>query len=124
MSNTTTQAKTPTVFTTDLAINLLSVVKRNNERFYQHWFNALSEAGTEVATILEDFSYYNGLKSRFEAELEEYVETGEYGHFNISEKEGLDIADIYQDLQIGADRFTINEINWFAKVVRYLHSGE
>ena len=38
MSNTTTQATTPTVFTTDLAINLLSVVKRNNERFYQHWF--------------------------------------------------------------------------------------
>ena len=64
------------------------------------------------------------MKSRFEAELEEYVETGEYGHFNISEKEGLDIADIYQDLQTGADRFTINEINWFAKVVRYLHSGE
>ena len=119
MSNRTEQR-----FTTDVAINLLSVVKRNNERFYQHWFNALSEAGTEVASILEDFSYYNGLKSRFEAELEEYVETGEYGHFNISEKEGLDIADIYQDLQTGADRFTINEINWFAKTVSNFYSAE
>ena len=53
--------KTEQRFTTDVAINLLSVVKRNNERFYQHWFNALSEAGTEVAEILEQFSYYNGL---------------------------------------------------------------
>ena len=33
MLNKTEQATTPTVFTTDLAINLLSVVKRNNERF-------------------------------------------------------------------------------------------
>ena len=123
MLNKLTQATTPTVFTTDLAINLLSVLKRNNERFYQHWFNALSEAGTEVATILEQFSYYNGLKSRFEAELEEYVETGEYGHFNISEKEGLDIADIYQDLQTGADRFTINEINWFVNTIRNFYSA-
>ncbi len=118
MSNTTEQR-----FTTDVAINLLSVVKRNNERFYQHWFNALSEAGTEVAEILEQFSYYNGLKSRFEAELEEYVETGEYGHFTITEKEDLDIADIYQDLQVGADRFTIQEINWFAERVRKFSSS-
>ena len=123
MSNQIEQAKAPTVFTTDLAINLLSVVKRNNERFYQHWFNELSKAGTEVATILEDFSYYNGLKSRFEAELEEYVETGEYGHFNITEKEGLDIADVYQDLEFGADRFTINEINWFVNTVRNFYSA-
>ena len=119
MSNKTEQR-----FTTDLAINLLSVVKRNNERFYQHWFNALSEAGTEVATILEQFSYYNGLKSRFEAELEEYVETGEYGHFTISEKEALDLADAYQDLQLGADRFTISEINWFVNTVRNFYSAE
>ena len=124
MSNKTTQATTPTVFTTDLAINLLSVVKRNNERFYQHWFNALSEAGTEVATILEDFSYYNGLKSRFEAELEEYVETGEYGHFTIEEIEALDLADAYQDLQIDADRFTINEIKWFVNTIRNFYSAE
>ena len=118
MSNRTEQR-----FTTDVAINLLSVVKRNNERFYQHWFNALSEAGTEVAEILEQFSYYNGLKSRFEAELEEYVETGEYGHFTITPKEDLDIADIYQDLQFGADRFTIQEINWFAERVRKFYSS-
>ena len=123
MSNTTTQAIAPTVFTTDLAINLLSVLKRNNERFYQHWFNELSKAGTEVATILEDFSYYNGLKSRFEDELEEYIETGEYGHFNITEKEGLDIADVYQDLEFGADRFTINEIKWFVNTVRNFYSA-
>ena len=122
MFKTKRQATTPTVFTTDVAINLLSVVKRNNERFNSLTINSLKDA--ETILDLQNFHYFRDLKSRFEAELEEYVETGEYGHFNITEKEGLDIADVYQDLEFGADRFTINEINWFAKVVRYLHSAE
>ena len=124
MQNKLEQATTPTVFTTDVAINLLSVVKRNNERFNLHWFNALSKAGTEFATILEQFSYYNGLKSRFEDELEEYIETGEYGHFTIEEREALDLADAYQNLQIDADRFTINEIKWFVNTIRNFYSAE
>ena len=122
MRNTTTQATTPTVFTTDVAINLLSVVKRNKEKFNSTLIDSLFDV--ETVSELQNLSYFKNLNNRFESELEEYVETGEYGHFNITEKEGLDIADVYQDLEFGADRFTINEINWFAKVVRYLHSGE
>ena len=108
--------------TTDVAINLLSVVKRNNEKFNIALLNSLNEV--QETSDLYNFDYIRILKSKCEAELEEYVETGEYGHFTIEEKEALDLADAYQDLQIGADRFTINEINWFAKVVRYLHSAK
>lgn len=122
MSNTTTQATTPTVFTTDVAINLLSVVKRNKERFNSTLIDSLFDV--ETVSELQNLSYFKNLNNRFESELEEYVETGEYGHFTIEEKEALDLADAYQDLEFGADRFTINEINWFAKTVRYLHSGE
>ena len=122
MSNKTEQATTPTVFTTDVAINLLSVVKRNKERFNSTLIASLFDI--ETVSELQNLSYFRNLNNRFESELEEYVETGEYGHFTIEERETLDLADAYQDLQTGADRFTINEINWFAKVVRYLHSGE
>ena len=122
MSNKLTQATTPTVFTTDLAINLLSVVKRNKEKFNSTLIDSLFDV--ETVSELQNLSYFKNLNNRFESELEEYVETGEYGHFTIEEKEALDLADAYQDLQTGADRFTINEINWFAKVVRYLHSAK
>ena len=122
MSNTTEQATTPTVFTTDVAINLLSVVKRNNERFNSLTINSLKDA--ETILDLQNFHYFRDLKSRFEAELEEYVETGEYGHFTIEEKEALDLADAYQDLQLGADKFTISEINWFINTVRNFYSAE
>ena len=122
MSNKTTQATTPTVFTTDLAINLLSVVKRNKERFNSLTINSLKDA--ETILDLQNFHYLRDLKSRFEAELEEYVETGEYGHFTIEEREALDLADAYQNLQIDADRFTINEIKWFVNTIRNFYSAE
>ena len=122
MSNVTTQATTPTVFTTDLAINLLSVVKRNNKRFNSLTINSLKDA--ETILDLQNFHYLRDLKSRFEAELEEYVETGEYGHFTIEEREALDLADAYQNLQIDADRFTINEIKWFVNTIRNFYSAE
>ena len=122
MRNQTTQATTPTVFTTDVAINLLSVVKRNNERFNSLTINSLKDA--ETILDLQNFHYFRDLKSRFEAELEEYVETGEYGHFTIEEREALDLADAYQNLQIDADRFTINEIKWFVNTIRNFYSAE
>ena len=122
MSNKLAQATTPTVFTTDLAINLLSVVKRNNERFNSLTINSLKDA--ETILDLQNFHYLRDLKSRFEAELEEYVETGEYGHFTIEEREALDLADAYQNLQIDADRFTINEIKWFVNTIRNFYSAE
>ena len=122
MRNQTTQATTPTVFTTDVAINLLSVVKRNNERFNSLTINSLKDA--ETILDLQNFHYLRDLKSRFEAELEEYVETGEYGHFTIEEREALDLADAYQNLQIDADRFTINEIKWFVNTIRNFYSAE
>ena len=122
MRNQTTQATTPTVFTTDVAINLLSVVKRNNERFNSLTINSLKDA--ETILDLQNFHYLRDLKSRFEAELEEYVETGEYGHFTIEEREALDLADAYQNLQIDADKFTINEIKWFVNTIRNFYSAE
>ena len=122
MSNTTTQATTPTVFTTDLAINLLSVVKRNKEKFNSTLIDSLFEV--ETVSELQNLSYFKNLNNRFESELEEYVETGEYGHFTIEEKEALDLADAYQDLQIGADRFTINEIKWFVNTIRNIYSAK
>ena len=122
MSNKTEQATTPTVFTTDVAINLLSVVKRNNERFNSLTINSLKDA--ETILDLQNFHYFRDLKSRLEAELEEYVETGEYGHFTIEEREALDLADAYQNLQIDADRFTINEIKWFVNTIRNFYSAE
>ena len=122
MSNKTEQATTPTVFTTDVAINLLSVVKRNNVRFNSLTINSLKDA--ETILDLQNFHYFRDLKSRFEAELEEYVETGEYGHFTIEKREALDLADAYQNLQIDADRFTINEIKWFVNTIRNFYSAE
>lgn len=122
MQNKLAQATTPTVFTTDVAINLLSVVKRNNERFNSLTINSLKDA--ETILDLQNFHYFRDLKSRFEAELEEYVETGEYGHFTIEEREALDLADAYQNLQIDADRFTINEIKWFVDTIRNFYSAK
>ena len=121
MSNQIEQAKAPTVFTTDLAINLLSVVKRNKEKFNSTLIDSLFEV--ETVSELQNLSYFKNLNNRFESELEEYVETGEYGHFTIEEKEALDLADAYQDLQLNADRFTINEIKWFVNTVRNFYSA-
>ena len=122
MSNKTEQATTPTVFTTDVAINLLSVVKRNKERFNSTLIASLFDI--ETVSELQNLSYFRNLNNRFESELEEYVETGEYGHFTIEEREALDLADAYQDLQIDADRFTINEIKWFVNTIRNFYSAE
>ena len=122
MSNQIEQAKAPTVFTTDVAINLLSVVKRNKERFNSTLIDSLFEV--ETVSELQNLSYFKNLNNRFESELEEYVETGEYGHFTIEEKEALELADAYQDLQTGADRFTINEINWFVNTIRNFYSAK
>ena len=122
MLNKTEQATMPTVFTTDVAINLLSVVKRNKEKFNSTLIDSLFDV--ETVSELQNLSYFKNLNNRFESELEEYVETGEYGHFTIEEKEALDLADAYQDLQLNADRFTINEIKWFVKTVRNFYSAE
>lgn len=122
MLNKLAQATTPTVFTTDVAINLLSVVKRNKERFNSTLIASLFDI--ETVSELQNLSYFRNLNNRFESELEEYVETGEYGHFTIEEREALDLADAYQDLQIDADRFTINEIKWFVNTIRNFYSAE
>ena len=122
MQNKLEQATTPTVFTTDVAINLLSVVKRNKERFNSTLIASLFDI--ETVSELQNLSYFRNLNNRFESELEEYVETGEYGHFTIEEREALDLADAYQDLQIDADRFTINEIKWFVNTIRNFYSAE
>ena len=122
MSNKLTQATTPTVFTTDLAINLLSVVKRNKERFNSTLIDSLFDV--ETVSELQNLSYFKNLNNRFESELEEYVETGEYGHFTIEEKEALDLADAYQDLQTGSDRFTISEIKWFVNTICNFYSAK
>ena len=122
MRNKLEQATTPTVFTTDVAINLLSVVKRNKEKFNSTLIDSLFDV--ETVSELQNLSYFKNLNNRFESELEEYVETGEYGHFTIEEREALDLADAYQDLQIDADRFTINEIKWFVNTIRNFYSAE
>ena len=102
--------------TKDVAINLLSVVKRNKERFNSTLIDSLFDV--ETVSELQNLSYFKNLNNRFESELEEYVETGEYSHFTIEEKEALDLADAYQDLEFGADRFTISEIKWFVNTIR------
>ena len=102
--------------TKDVAINLLSVVKRNNERFNIALLNSLNEV--EETSDLYNFDYIRILKSKCEAELEEYVETGKNCHFTITKQEALHIAGIYESFKLADDKFTVQEINWFIKTIR------
>ena len=102
--------------TKDVAINLLSVVKRNNERFNIALLNSLNEA--QETSDLYNFDYIRILKSKCEAELEEYLETGGHGYFTITKQEALCIAGVYESLKLGDDKFTTQEINWFVKTIR------
>jgi hypothetical protein len=67
---------------------------------------------------LYNFNFIRILKSKCEAELEEYVETGRNGHFTITKQEALHIAGIYESLKFAEDKFTVQEINWFVKTIR------
>ena len=111
MSNTTEQR-----FTTDVAINLLSVVKRNKEKFNSTLIDSLFDV--ETVSELQNLSYFKNLNNRFESELEEYVETGRNCHFTITKQEALHIAGIYESLKFADDKFTVQEINWFVKTIR------